>query len=118
MSLLPKCRTRLPSPTLLSTNMLSQLNPLTLRGSGPILAGLAKTQLRNLPQNHSWAVASTRYPLRKHFKSRFAAFNIPRHSEEVATDTIFSDTPAIDSGVTIAQNYVGKRTLVTDVYRV
>ena len=54
--------------------------------------------------------------MRKHFKSRFPAFNIPRHSEEVATDTIFSDTPAIDSGVTMAQIFVGKRTLVTDVY--
>ena len=58
-----------------------------------------------------WAVASTRYPMRKHFKSRFPAFNIPRRSEEVATDTIFSDTPAIDSGVTMAQICVGKRTL-------
>ena len=63
-----------------------------------------------------WAVASTRYPMRKHFKSRFPAFNIPRHSEEVATDTIFSDTPPIDSGVTMAPIFVGKRTLVTDVY--
>ena len=54
--------------------------------------------------------------MRKHFKSRFPAFNIPRRSEEVATDTIFSDTPAIDSGVTMAQICVGKRTLVTDVY--
>ena len=54
--------------------------------------------------------------MRKHFKSRFPAFNIPRRSEEVATDTIFSDTPAIDSGVTMAQSFVGKRNLVTDVY--
>ena len=54
--------------------------------------------------------------MRKHFKSRVSAFNIPRRSEEVATDTIFSDTPAIDSGVTMAQIFVGKRTLVTDVY--
>ena len=63
-----------------------------------------------------WAVASTMYPMRKHFKSRFPAFNIPRQFEEVATDTIFSDTPAIDSGVTMAQIFVEKRTLVTDVY--
>ena len=63
-----------------------------------------------------WDVPSTRYPMRKHFKSRFPAFNIPRQSEEVATDTIFSDTPAIDYGVTMAQIFVGKRTLVTDVY--
>ena len=54
--------------------------------------------------------------MRKQFKSRFPAFNIPRRSEEVATDTIFSDTPAIDSGVTMAQIFVGKRTLVNDVY--
>ena len=63
-----------------------------------------------------WAIASTRYPMRKHFKSRFPAFNISRRSEEVATDTIFSDTPAIDSRVTIAQCFVGKRTLFTNVY--
>ena len=61
------------------------------------------------------AVLSTRYPMSMHFKSRFPAFNIPRRSEEVAIDTIFSDTPAIDSGVTMAQSFVGKRTLVTDV---
>ena len=52
----------------------------------------------------------------KHFKARFPSFNIPLQSEEVATDTIFSDTPAIDSGVTMVQIFVGKRTLVTDVY--
>ena len=58
----------------------------------------------------------TRYSMRKHFKSRFPAFNIPRRSEEVTTDTIFSETPATDSGVTMAFIFVGKRTLVTDVY--
>ena len=54
--------------------------------------------------------------MRKHFKSRFPAFNIPRQSEEVATDTIFSETPAIDSGVMMAPTFVGQRNLVTDVY--
>ena len=34
----------------------------------------------------------------------------------MATDTIFSDTPAIDSGVTMAQRFVGKDTLESDVY--
>ena len=52
----------------------------------------------------------------KHFKSRFPAFNIPRRSEEVTTDTILSDTPAVDSGVTMAKVFVGKTTLVSDVY--
>ena len=54
--------------------------------------------------------------MRKHFKSRFPAFNIPRRNEDVATGTIFSDTPAIDAGVTMAQIFVGKDTLVSDVY--
>ena len=35
------------SPTLLNTNMLSPLNPLTLRSSGLILAGSINTPLRN-----------------------------------------------------------------------
>ena len=38
--------------------------------------------------------------IKKHFKSRNPIFNIPRHSEAVATDTIFSDTPAVDDGST------------------
>ena len=32
-------------------------------------------------------------------KSRNPALNIPRRHEAVATDTVFSDTPAVDSGV-------------------
>ena len=58
-----------------------------------------------------WAVTSTRFPLQKHFKSRFPAFNIPQQSEAVATDTIFSDTSAVYSGVTMAQLFIGKTTL-------
>ena len=54
--------------------------------------------------------------MRRHFKSRFPAFNIQHRNEAVATDTIFSDTPAIDSGVTIAQIFVGKDSLVSEVY--
>ena len=54
--------------------------------------------------------------MRKNFKSRFPVFNLPRQSEEVSTDTIFSDTPAIASGVTMAKIGVRKRTLVTDIY--
>ena len=54
--------------------------------------------------------------MRKHFKSRFPAFNIPRQNESVATDTIFSDTQAMDSAVTMAQIFIGKDSLVSDVY--
>ena len=39
-----------------------------------------------------------------------------RRNEPVATDTIFSDTPAVDSGVKAAQLFVGRKSLVADVY--
>ena len=42
--------------------------------------------------------------------------NVPRRHESVATDTIFSDTPALDSGVKQAQVFVGRDSLVADVY--
>ena len=54
--------------------------------------------------------------LEKHFKSRNPIFNIPRRNEAVATDTIFSDTPAINDGSTMAQFFVGRDTLVCDAY--
>ena len=54
--------------------------------------------------------------LKKHFKSRNSVFNIPRRNEAVATDTIFSDTPAINDGSTMAQFFVGRDTLVCDAY--
>ena len=45
-----------------------------------------------------------------------SALNIPRRHEPVATDTVFSDTPAVDSGVKQAQVFVGRDTLVADTY--
>ena len=46
-------------------------------------------------------------PYEKHLKSRNPALNIPRRHEAVGTDTVFSDTPAVDSGVKQAQVFVG-----------
>jgi hypothetical protein len=54
--------------------------------------------------------------LKKHYKSPYPALNVRRRDEPVATDTVFSDTPAIDGGETCAQIFVGTDTLVTDVY--
>ena len=54
--------------------------------------------------------------LKKHFKSRSPVFFIPRRNEPVATVTIFTDTPAINDGATLAQFVVGKNTLVCDTY--
>ena len=54
-------------------------------------------------------------PNEKHLKSRNHALNVPRRNEAVATDTVYSDTPAIDSGVKQAQLFVGKESLVSDI---
>ena len=55
--------------------------------------------------------------LKKHYRWPFPALNLKRRDKPVATDTVFSDTPAIDGGQTCAQIYVGStETLVTDVY--
>ena len=45
--------------------------------------------------------------LKKRYKSPFPACNVHRRDEPVATDTVCSDTPAIDSGITAAQFFVG-----------
>jgi hypothetical protein len=54
--------------------------------------------------------------MRKHYKTRFPAFNVARRSETVATDTIYADTPTIDNGARCAQIFVGRETLVADIY--
>jgi hypothetical protein len=42
--------------------------------------------------------------------------NVRPHAEPGATDTIYSDTPAINCGVTSAQLFVGTKTHTGDVY--
>ena len=69
----------------------------------------------NVTTRHGTAPHTQDY-IKKHFKSRKPVFNIPRHSEAVATDTIFSDTPAVDDGSTMAQFFCGRDTLVCDAY--
>ncbi|GAX13599.1 hypothetical protein FisN_14Lh370 [Fistulifera solaris] len=54
--------------------------------------------------------------LKKHFKSPHPALNVTRRNEDLATDTIFAKCPAIDSGVTMAQIFVGTTSKVIDVY--
>ena len=76
----------------------------------------AETIKNTFENSTQCTVISTGFPMRDHFKSRFPAFNIPHRNEAVATDTIFSDTPAIDSGVAMAQSFVHKDSLVSDVY--
>ena len=54
--------------------------------------------------------------LKKHYKSLFPAMNVTRRDEPVVTDTIYSDTPAIDNGCKQAQIFVGTKTMYTDKY--
>ena len=69
----------------------------------------------NVTTRHGTAPHTQDY-IKKHFESRNPVFNIPRCSEAVATDTIFSDTPAVDDGSTMAQFFGGWDTLVCDAY--
>ena len=69
----------------------------------------------NVTTRHGTAPHTQDY-IKKHFKSRNPFFSIPRCSEAVATDTIFSDTPAVDDGPTMAQFFCGHDTLVCDAY--
>ena len=69
----------------------------------------------NVTTRHGTAPHTQDY-IKKHFKSRNSVFNIPRCSEAVATDTIFSDTPAVDDGSTMAPFFCGRDTLVCDAY--
>ena len=57
-----------------------------------------------------------RIPMRDHWKTRFPAANVRRRHEPVATDWVYSDTPAIDSGYMGAQIFIGTETLVADAY--
>ena len=61
----------------------------------------------NVTTRHGTAPHTQDY-IKKHFNSHNPVFNIPRRSEAVATDTIFSDTPAVDDGSTMAQFFVAE----------
>ena len=98
-------------------SILSTMTPLTMKSSGLNLVGsmlILFRKLWNCPHNGS---LHTQYlPYQKHLKSRNPVLNIPRRHDLVATDTVFSDTPAVDSGVKQAQVFVGRDTLVADAY--
>ena len=63
-----------------------------------------------------WGASIATFPMKKHLKSRNPALNVPRRREADATDTVYSDTPATGSGVKMAQPFVGKESLVSDIY--
>ena len=63
-----------------------------------------------------YAKATVSTLMKKHFKSPFPALNVHRRNESVATDTVYSNTPAIDGGYKYAQIFIGTTTLLSDVY--
>ena len=71
---------------------------------------------QTIDQTTQWGVALDSFPMKRHLKNRNPALNVPRRHEPVGTDTIFSDTPAVDSGVKQAKVFVGRDSLVADVY--
>ena len=84
----------------------------------PFFAWISPSSIKdtfNVTTRHGTSPHTQDY-IKKHFKSHNPVFNIPRHSEAVATDTIFSDTPAVDDGSTMAQFFCGRDTLVCDAY--
>ena len=75
------------------------------------------TSQKIMEQSTQWGVSlPNTLPMKNHLKSRNPALNIPRRHEAVATDTVSSDTPAVDSGIKQAQVFVCRDTLVADAY--
>ena len=63
-----------------------------------------------------WGASVGTFPMKKNLKSRSPALNVPWRHEAIATDTVYSDTPAVDSGVKQAKRFVGKESMVSDIY--
>ena len=75
------------------------------------------TVQKTMEQSTQWGVSlPNMFPMKRHLKSRNPALNIPRRYEAVATDTVFSDTPAVKSGIKQAQVFLGRDTPVADAY--
>ena len=84
----------------------------------PFLAWTSPSSIKdtfNVTTRHGTATNTQDY-IKKLFKPRNPVFSIPRCNEAVATDTIFSDTPAVDDGSTMAQFFCAHDTLVCDAY--
>ena len=84
----------------------------------PFLAWTSPSSIKdtfNVTTRHGTAPNTQEY-IKRHFKSRNPVFSIPRCSEAVATDIIFSDTPAVDDGPTMSQFFCGHDIFVCDAY--
>jgi hypothetical protein len=84
-----------------------------LVGEGPNFGWLPKDVIK---KTFAATTQNARMPhstiLKKHYRSPYPALNVHRRSEPVATDTVYSDTPAVDCGHTQAQIFVGTKSIV------
>ena len=75
------------------------------------------TVQKTMEQSTQWDVSlPNTFPMKKHIRSKNPALKFLRRHEAVATDIVFSDTPAVDSGVKQAHVFVGRDTLVAHAY--
>ena len=77
------------------------------------------TQVVKHTYEHTTQYATRPYPGPNMYltrKSPFPALNVRRRNEDVATDTVYSNTPALGNGCTSAQIFVGCDTQFIDVY--
>ena len=58
------------------------------------------------------------YLMKRHLNSRNPALNVPRRHKGVATDTVYSDTPAVDSGFKQVHLFACKESLVSEIYSI
>ena len=92
-------------------------NPPDYEGLQPMLGWCnLETIKRTFAATTQYGKLVVHWPMRKHYKSRNPVLNIARRSEDVASDTIVANTPAFPSGQKAAQLFVGRSSLVTDVY--
>jgi hypothetical protein len=76
---------------------------------GPILTR-SSTRLRpHLSSGHAVRYKESTYAIVSGHLSPNPILNIPRRNEDVATDTIYSNVPAIDDGSTAAQFFIGRQ---------
>ena len=106
-----------PIPNLLVNKHVFQCTPVDYEKLRPFFGWVNSDIVKQtIDRTTQWGVSLDSFPMKRHLKSRNPALNVPRRHEPVATDTIFSDTPAVDSGVKQAQVFVGRDSLVADVY--
>jgi hypothetical protein len=89
--------------------------PIDLRKKEPNYEKL-RPYFMNLPTKVVQKTMPVSSYLKHRYKSPFPALNVWRRPEAVATDTVYSDTPAIDGGEKSAQLFIGSNSLYADAY--